>query len=189
MSDEHTKPLFVPLKKEYYEAFLTGEKTEELRLYGPRWNHRTCTVGREVVLSLGYGKQHRMKGRIWKIKKQHGSTFGSTYRDQIVAVFGTLDVQVACISITDLQPMQTTKGGEKQARAIHQYEDLEDCIVGVVEQFGRPPVLCYDKQKILEVLQGWGMAEEEAIEYFEFNTLGMWVGETTPCFLTTKEGT
>lgn len=93
------KPLFVPLKAEYYDAFADGSKREELRRYGPRWNERTCTVGRAVVLSKGYGKKHRMSGRIWKFKKQHGSTFGSTYQAAILDVYGTLDVWIACILI------------------------------------------------------------------------------------------
>lgn len=99
------KPLFIPLKTCYYLAFKNGSKTEELRKYGPRWNHDTCTVGREVIMSKGYGKKDRMKGRIWKFKKQHGSLFGSTYRQAIKDVFGTLDVDIACISITGLRPI------------------------------------------------------------------------------------
>jgi len=97
------KPLFIPLKTEYYEAFAGGSKTEELRLYGPRWNKDTCKVGRAVTLSKGYGKQARMSGVIWKFKKQHGSLFGSTYKEAIMAVYGTLDVDIACISIRDLK--------------------------------------------------------------------------------------
>lgn len=93
------KPLFIPLKTKYFEAFASGEKTEELRLYGPRWNEKTCKPGREVILSKGYGKNARMNGRVWKFKKQHGSTFGSTYKQAILEVYGTLDVQIACISI------------------------------------------------------------------------------------------
>ncbi|MCB1511359.1 MAG: hypothetical protein KDJ36_10680 [Hyphomicrobiaceae bacterium] len=99
------KPLFIPLNTEYYEAFKYGTKTEELRVYGPRWNHDTCQEGREVIISKGYGKQNRMKGRIWKFKKQHGSLFGSTYKAAIQAVYGTLDVDIACISIADLEPV------------------------------------------------------------------------------------
>jgi len=97
------KPLFVPLKTEYFEAFASGKKTEELRAYGPRWNEKTCMAGRDVVLSKGYGKQSRMTGRVWKFKKQHGSLFGSTYKAAILEVFGTLDIDIACISITDLR--------------------------------------------------------------------------------------
>lgn len=96
---EQQKPLFIPLKREYFEAFKRGEKVEELREYGPRWNKDTCQVGRSVVLSLGYGKQHRMTGRIWRFNRQHGSTFGSTYRADIQAVYGTLNIWIACISI------------------------------------------------------------------------------------------
>ena len=98
------KPLFVPLKTEFYEAFEDGSKNEELRLYGKRWNERTCKEGREVVISKGYGKHARMKGKIWKFKKQHGSLFGATYKEAIKKVYGTLDVEIACISITGLQP-------------------------------------------------------------------------------------
>jgi hypothetical protein len=28
-----------------------------------------------------------------------------------------------------------------------------------------------------------GMTEEEAVEYFDFNQIGAWVGDRTPCFL------
>jgi hypothetical protein len=93
------KPLFIPLKSEYYNAFADGSKCEELRRYGPRWNEKTCTVGRDVILSKGYGKSQRMSGSVWRFKKQHGSTFGSTYKRAILDLFGTLDIEIACISI------------------------------------------------------------------------------------------
>lgn len=99
------KPLFIPLKTVWYRQFERGSKTEELRLYGPRWNERTCRVGRKVVLSKGYGKSERLSGEIWKFKKQHGTLFGSTYRAAIKSIFGTLDVDIAVISITMILPM------------------------------------------------------------------------------------
>ena len=98
-SPEILKALFVPLKAEFFDAFASGTKTEELRRYGPRWNERTCQVGRSVTLSRGYGRQARLAGRIWRFKKQHGSTFGSTYRASIERLYGTLDLDIACISI------------------------------------------------------------------------------------------
>lgn len=58
------KPLFIPLKREYFEAFASGTKNTEYRIFGPRWNEKVCRVGREVVLSLGYGARHRMTGII-----------------------------------------------------------------------------------------------------------------------------
>jgi len=74
-------------------------KQEELRRYGPRWDEKTCEVGREVTLSCGYGSKRRAKGIVTKFKKQHGTLFGSTYKDSILAVYGTLDIFISCIQI------------------------------------------------------------------------------------------
>jgi hypothetical protein len=60
----HTKPLFIPLRAEYFDAFARGEKDTEYRLRGPRWNADTCAIGRRVVLSRGYGTQRRLTGII-----------------------------------------------------------------------------------------------------------------------------
>jgi hypothetical protein len=107
------EPLFIPLKIEHYEGFESGEKADELRLYGPRWNERTCRIGRGVVLSRGYGKKHRLTGKISGFKKQHGSTFGSTYKAAILDCFNlkdkTLDVQIAVIGIEILKQAQGDK--------------------------------------------------------------------------------
>lgn len=65
MNDETCgKPLFVPLAREWFEKFKSGEKRAEYRFHGARWNERTCRVGREVVLSLGYSKRERLRGQI-----------------------------------------------------------------------------------------------------------------------------
>ena len=63
-------------------------------------------------------------------------------------------------------------------------DGYEDCIVGVVEQFGRPHILCYDKRKILAKLIDDGMSYYGAEEFFEYNQIGAYVGESTPCFVT-----
>ena len=100
---ENIKPLFLPLSTEYFEAFANGSKSEELRLYGKRWNEETCKPGREIVISKGYGKHARLKGLIWRFKRQNGNLFGSRYKTAIEKVYGTLDVDIACISITGLK--------------------------------------------------------------------------------------
>lgn len=48
------KPLFIPLRSEWFFAFARGSKDTEYRAYGPRWNENTCAVGREAILSHGY---------------------------------------------------------------------------------------------------------------------------------------
>jgi hypothetical protein len=63
-------------------------------------------------------------------------------------------------------------------------DGYNDCIVGVVNRIGQPPIICYDTTKVIASLVNDGMTEEEAEEYFNFNQLGAWIGENTPCFLT-----
>lgn len=92
--------LFIPLKTEFFNRFKSGEKRSELRLYGPRWNEITCPVGREVVLSKGYGKHERLAGRIDQFYKRKGNTFGSTYQADILQCYGSIDVWIAEIRIT-----------------------------------------------------------------------------------------
>lgn len=93
------KPLFIPLKRRYFEQYEHSQKRSELRLYGPRWNERTCPAGRPVVLSLGYGKQSRLLGTIVEFRKRRASTFGSTYQASIAEVFGPGDHWIAQIVI------------------------------------------------------------------------------------------
>lgn len=63
-------------------------------------------------------------------------------------------------------------------------DGYEDCIVGIVEQFGRPPILCYNKLLVIQKMIDDGCSPEEAEEYFDYNQIGAYVGESTPCFLT-----
>jgi len=59
-------------------------------------------------------------------------------------------------------------------------------MVGVVNRIGTTAI-CYDESKVIEVLMNEdGMEYEEAREFYEFNILGAWVGESTPFFLETE---
>ena len=62
-------------------------------------------------------------------------------------------------------------------------DGYDDCIVGLVDRFGQPTIVCYDKEKVIEKLMADGMTDEEALEWFEFNQIGAWMGDKTPCFL------
>lgn len=45
------------------------------------------------------------------------------------------------------------------------------------------PVALYDRDKCITILmERDGMSLEGAVEFFEFNVLGAWVGENTPIF-------
>ena len=60
---------------------------------------------------------------------------------------------------------------------------FDESVVGIVSRIDRDPVVCYSVSKIIEILMEDGMDEEEAYEYYEYNILGAYMGETTPMFL------
>ena len=61
-------------------------------------------------------------------------------------------------------------------------DGFDEAVIGVVERLGTQAI-CYDTEKIIEILMR-DMSEEEALEYFQYNIAGAWVGEHTPFFLT-----
>jgi hypothetical protein len=65
-------------------------------------------------------------------------------------------------------------------------DGFDDALIGVCHQFGRPPVAAYDYEKCIGILvKRDGMSYQEAVEFFEFNVSGAWVGESTPVFIET----
>ena len=67
-------------------------------------------------------------------------------------------------------------------------DGFEDAFIGVSERFGRSPIVAYDKDKCIQILiDRDGMDYEEAIEFFDFNVIGAWVGDGTPEFITVKD--
>lgn len=67
-------------------------------------------------------------------------------------------------------------------------EDFADCVVGLVERFSQKPILCYDRDKIIAKLatKTGGMTEDQAIQFFNSNIIKIWMGNSTPCFLTQR---
>lgn len=65
-------------------------------------------------------------------------------------------------------------------------DGYDDCIVGVVEGIDIAPRVVYNVTQVLRKLEKDGMTEDEAIEWFEFNQKGAYVGEHTPLFLYTS---
>lgn len=92
------KALFIPLKQAYFDAFERGDKTSELRVYGPRWNITTCTIGRAVTLSCGYGKQRRLQGIIVDVEIRDASKMHD-HREALMNCYGRLDMEIIIIHI------------------------------------------------------------------------------------------
>ena len=62
-------------------------------------------------------------------------------------------------------------------------DGLDAALIGVGRRCGQPDILVYSVGKCLDLLIAQGMTGEEAIEYFEFNIVGAWVGEETPMWV------
>jgi hypothetical protein len=62
-------------------------------------------------------------------------------------------------------------------------DGMDTALIGVVQQFNKH-FLCYSMAKIIEILMDRdGMTELEALEFYNFNIVGAYMGEFTPVFL------
>lgn len=67
------------------------------------------------------------------------------------------------------------------------FDDLEEAFLGVCTTFGRDPVALYDYHMCIEIRMRDGAEYEEAVEFHEFNTAGLYAGPCTPAFVTTLD--
>jgi len=118
------KPLFIPLKAKWFEAFEQCKKTIEYRVYGPRWNEKTCRRGRAVTLSYGYGKARRLYGVITGFKvvgPQANPAIRETFPtgEQFAAIFIHIDMKhlkidgVATTHAVEQKPKPKTQNQQK----------------------------------------------------------------------------
>ena len=62
-------------------------------------------------------------------------------------------------------------------------DGFNDAIMGIVQRCGQADAILYDTDMIIQILiDAHCMSYAEAVEYFDFNVLGAWVGEGTPAF-------
>ena len=63
-------------------------------------------------------------------------------------------------------------------------DGFDDCVIGVCNRYGDEQIVAYDVDKVVDKLhRNTGMSVDEAQEYFEFNQLGAYMGDRTPCFV------
>ena len=72
---------------------------------------------------------------------------------------------------------------ENDACLLEPRDEYDACIIGIGYRFTEGPLAVYSIPQVLAVMQGWGMDEQGAQEYFEFNSLGAWMGDGTPIFV------
>lgn len=70
------------------------------------------------------------------------------------------------------------------------FDGYEDALIGTCNQFGRPTVACYDYDLCIKILVDRdGMSYGDAVEFFDFNSLGCGVGENGPVFVSLFQNT
>jgi hypothetical protein len=63
-------------------------------------------------------------------------------------------------------------------------DGFDNCIIGIIEEFGGLPRILYSKKCILDKLQTQGIEDRlEALEYYDYNILGGYFGRQNPVFL------
>lgn len=86
------------------------------------------------------------------------------------------------------------------------YDNLDSAIIGVANRCGMPSVVCYDYDKVIEALKdSFEVTEQDldefdisngvsiddkkyemAVEWYDYNIIGGYLGEYTPIVVTTK---
>ena len=62
-------------------------------------------------------------------------------------------------------------------------DGFDDALIGYTQNSCEPCRAVYDTERCIAILIEGGMTAEEATGYFEFNTLGAYVGENGPVFV------
>ena len=72
-------------------------------------------------------------------------------------------------------------------------KDFEEAIIGIAHRFGMEPSVCYDYDKVIEIfakqfaedIEDDEDPHEMAVEWFDYNVIGGWMGDTTPLYIKT----
>lgn len=65
------------------------------------------------------------------------------------------------------------------------FDDLQEALIGIRFGIGEKPVALFDCQRCISCLMGDDMDEESANEWFQYNTIGSYVGVNTPAVFMT----
>jgi len=94
--------------------------------------------------------------------------------------------------VSDLQPITEI---DPDALLLEPREHFDKALVGVISfpedhwpRVDPMNVAAYDMYLCIEAIEEWlGCTEEEAAEWFHYNTAGAWHGEGTPTFITESD--
>lgn len=64
------------------------------------------------------------------------------------------------------------------------FDGYEDAFIGIVHSYDGRSLACYDYYQCINILKNRdGMTYSEAVDYFDFNTMGCQLGPNTPVIL------
>ena len=63
------------------------------------------------------------------------------------------------------------------------FDDCDSAVIGYGSQHGFESVLIYDYNLLIINCIEQGMTEEEAMEYVDYNIVGLWAGDRTPIIM------
>jgi len=110
-------------------------------------------------------------------------TYFETIKNDKISVKGEHLYQMNMEYVKNLQ-MGEIKDNELTEPVYIKADGFDDCLLGLGFRFGNRGTLVYDQAKVIEkLMQDSNMSEEDALEYYEFNILGAFVGENMPIFV------
>ena len=63
-------------------------------------------------------------------------------------------------------------------------DGYDEAFVGVADRFGKVPVAVYSYEMCIQILmRDHEMTHEEALEFFEYNTIGAFIDENQPIYI------
>jgi hypothetical protein len=63
-------------------------------------------------------------------------------------------------------------------------DGYDEAFVGVADRFGKEPVAVYSYEMCVQILmRDHEMSHEEALEYFEYNTIGAFIDDNQPIYI------
>lgn len=66
---------------------------------------------------------------------------------------------------------------------------FEKALLGLAHRCGKPPLAAYSVKRCIDIIMAeHGVRYEDAIQIFEFNVAGAWVGEQTPVWVYDEDG-
>jgi len=66
-------------------------------------------------------------------------------------------------------------------------DGFDEAIIGMAERPNLGPIVAYSVEKMLDIMIARdGMTYEEALEYFDYNIAGAWLGDNTPIYIKTE---